>query len=233
MASLPISHSRAYHQLLEALQEPGCPICRLGQRAAEQYLDGLLYESVNDVGLRERIRKARGLCHRHAWMLANIHGGSLGIAIIYRDVLHAVLQELPQRAGVERHLSFWPTSSQGETQAQRLAPQGPCPACEQQAEMERIYIQELLRRLDDLTLRPAFEASAGLCLPHFRSALRQAENSAQRRALIEAQRPIWQRLLDELDEFIRKNDYRFRDEGFGAEGDSWLRALATISGERD
>jgi hypothetical protein len=187
---------------------------------------------VNDPGVRERIRTARGLCHRHAWMLATIRGGNLGIALIYRDVLDTVLQELGRDVSDEKR-RLWPLSpSEGSGMADRLAPQGPCPACIQQEEMERIYLRELLRRLNDARLGPAFTASAGLCLPHLRQALGQAEDEAQRRSLLAAQRLIWQRLLAELNEFIRKNDYRFREEGFGVEGDSWLRALASLSGDR-
>ncbi len=232
MASSPSPHSRAYHELLEALSQEGCPICRLGRRIAVQHLDRLLYESVNDPGVRERIRTARGLCHRHAWMLATIRGGNLGIALIYRDVLNAVLQELEREVDDKRR-RLWPLSPlEGAGVADRLAPQGPCPACIQQEEMERIYLRELLRCLDDARLGPVFTASAGLCLPHLRRALGQAEDDEQRRSLLVAQRAIWQRLLAELNEFIRKNDYRFRHEGFGLEGDSWLRALAGISGDR-
>ncbi|MCS7221347.1 MAG: DUF6062 family protein [Anaerolineae bacterium] len=232
MASLPSPHSRAYHDLLEALSQAGCPICRLGQQVAAQHLDRLLYESVNDPGVRERIRTARGLCHRHAWMMAAIRGGNLGIALIYRDVLDTVLQELGRETSDERR-RLWPLSpSEGAEVAGRLAPQGPCPVCVHQEEMERIYLRELLRRLGDARLEPAFASSAGLCLPHLRQALAQAGDDEQRRSLLAAQRAIWQRLLAELNEFIRKNDYRFRHEGFGPEGDSWLRALASLSGDR-
>ncbi len=38
------------------------------------------------------------------------------------------------------------------------------------------------------------------------------------------------RRLAELDEFIRKNDYRFRDEPWGQERDAWLRALNALAG---
>jgi hypothetical protein len=33
-----------------------------------------------------------------------------------------------------------------------------------------------------------------------------------------------------LDEFIRKHDYRFKDEIIGDERDVWLRALRSVSG---
>jgi hypothetical protein len=51
--------------------------------------------------------------------------------------------------------------------------------------------------------------------------------------LVDLQRRTMGELRDELAEFIRKNDYRFRHEGFGKEGDSWLRAIGIICGEQD
>ncbi len=49
--------------------------------------------------------------------------------------------------------------------------------------------------------------------------------------LVAAQRAIWSRLNDELEEFLRKNDYRFQKEPFGAERDSWQRAISALSGQ--
>lgn len=232
MATAEPPQARAYHELLEALSQEGCPICRLGQRVAERYLDGLLYENVNDPGVRESLRTARGFCHRHAWALTAVRGCSLGVAILYRDVLHTVIEELARVGGEEKRLRGWSLTANTERGGGRLAPQGACPACVQQEEMERIYLQELLRRQDDPRLWPAFAASGGLCLPHLRQALSQTEDDRQRLELLNTQRTIWERLQHDLDEFIRKNDYRFRHEGFGVEADSWLRALAAISGHR-
>jgi len=38
-------------------------------------------------------------------------------------------------------------------------------------------------------------------------------------------------LRKELDEFERKHDYRFTKEGFGKEGDSWIRAIEKMIGK--
>lgn len=39
-----------------------------------------------------------------------------------------------------------------------------------------------------------------------------------------------EQLLAELKEFMRKSDYRFTGEPMGAEGDSWTRAVAWVTG---
>ena len=49
--------------------------------------------------------------------------------------------------------------------------------------------------------------------------------------IIAIQQQGWKRLLGELDEFIRKQDYRFREEPIGSERDSWIRAVALVSGQ--
>jgi hypothetical protein len=48
--------------------------------------------------------------------------------------------------------------------------------------------------------------------------------------LVEVQQAVWQRLRADLQEFIRKNDYRFKNEGSGPEDDAWLRAIEAVAG---
>ena len=67
MAMKQPSRHMTYHDLREALAEPGCAFCRLVARAVDRYLRALLYESVNDPGLREKLRASRGFCRGHAW----------------------------------------------------------------------------------------------------------------------------------------------------------------------
>jgi len=211
-----------YYDLLEAVQSDGCPLCRLSVEVIASYIDNLLYGSVNDFDLRERLRQSRGLCHTHAWQMVR-PGGSLGAAIIQNDVLGELLHVLEGKA--ESRL-------RGDLE-RSLEPQTECPACQHQAEMETIYLSALFKSLADEEFWEAYCGSSGLCLPHFQAALRQCRHGSVRQRLVQAQRGFWQRLRGELVEFIRKNDYRFRDEGFGAEGDSWQRAIAQVVGHVD
>jgi hypothetical protein len=48
--------------------------------------------------------------------------------------------------------------------------------------------------------------------------------------LLELTLSKWTDLKGELRELIRKHDYRFIEQGFGREGDSWKRAVAAIVG---
>lgn len=242
-----MAKTMAYYDLRDVLAgapESGlrtCPVCHLVLKAVSRYLDNLLYESVNDPGMRRAIRRARGFCNQHAWQLREI-GGALGVAIIHRDVLETVRRSI-QQGGYQRTRWFplvrlrealSPEKATASTAAlvAVLEPQGECPACQQRRSMEDIYLTTLLEHLDDDELAADFRTSAGLCLPHFRRALQLVRDEDTFHRLVEAQLACLERLHAELNELIRKHDYRFMGEGFGAEGDAWIRAIAQVAGEK-
>jgi hypothetical protein len=232
----------SFYDLRDALAQPGCVVCRLKVEASERYLDGLLWENVNDPGVRHDLRQARGFCHEHAWKLVR-NGASLGAAIILRDVLQHVLKTLKVarfetlpalslRRTQEALDAKQPSAATAELVA-RLAPQSPCPGCAQAQTMEDIYLSTLLEHfLGEKGLLAAYQASDGLCLPHFRQALTRVRDEAVFEAMVNAQDAIWERLVGHLSEIIRKSDYRFRHEPLGEEGGGTLRATAALSGPR-
>ncbi len=222
---------RALHDLREALGQSGCPVCRLVERDIGQYLDNLLWENVNDPSLRREIRRAQGFCREHTRMLISRPGASLGLAIIARDVWGEI-----QYATETVRLPALKACRTRSTDIAadlltRLAPQGECLACVYARAMEDLYLDILLGRLlGEDGLLAAYQASEGLCLLHFRQVLARVRDGAVYAALVESQRAIGQRRLAELDEFIRKNDYRFRGEPWGRERDAWRRALGALTG---
>ncbi len=121
------------------------------------------------------------------------------------------------------------TANHGDSRP--FAPQQSCPASAQRAATDQVYVPALMQHLTEAELLPLFQQSAGLCQPHLRLAIRAAPNAAAFERLQAAQRAIWQRLIDELDEFIRKHDHRFAGESTGAEGSSWSRAIDLVSGQ--
>jgi hypothetical protein len=218
-----MSKDRTYLALLQACAEPGCPLCRMSLRAVRSHLDSIMYEYVNDPGMRSALIDARGYCNEHASWLAEGRGRELGVAIVYRDVVanvHDVLQSTPP--DMRRY---------ARELLERLRPAAECPACVYRRETEDRMLGVLLVHLDREELRAALDGFAGLCLPHFERGLELGQKSPALGRLVSYQVRALARLRDELAEFIRKNDYRFANEGFGDEGDSWLRALAAVSGQ--
>jgi len=215
-----------YFSVLEALQKARtCPICDLEIEAVQRYLDSLLYESVNDGGVRADLLRSRGYCNRHAHVLLGLEQG-LGIAILFQDQVRLFLGFLP---GIER----MPPRSLRKKLSEPWGRREHCPACRIQNDAQDRYLSVLVEALLDDEMRAAFDASPGLCAPHFMGALRVVEDADVRRCLIETERKKFEELLHDLEEFCRKHDYRFSREGFGKERDSWIRAVNMMTGRKD
>lgn len=178
----------------------------------EQAITSLLYESVTDSGIRKQLDQSFGFCWTHAWQLAR-RNDVLGTSMLHR--------ELVQRFTVET------TSRRRSRQGTKATPRRPCMLCKTRDDAARHTLSELLTHLNDQDLRRGFEASDGLCHRHFDDALGQGADQTELPSL---QAGCLARLLGQLDELIRKHDYRFMHEADQGEGNAWLRAVASISG---
>jgi len=79
----------------------------------------------------------------------------------------------------------------------------------------------------------AYAASDGLCLPHLRLALDAAPNDRVFRALRARALQTQETMIAQLNETIRKHDYRFRHEPAGEEKGSPQRAVDHVAGGLD
>jgi len=113
-----------------------------------------------------------------------------------------------------------------------LTPRKRCPVCEHRDQMRHNILSALVEDLSTPEIMEALQASEGLCLPHLKFALEGVKKTSVYEALLAIHRTKLESLRSELAEFIRKNDYRVIKEGFGKEGDAWLRAIGMIVGRR-
>jgi hypothetical protein len=227
---------------MEACREQGCPVCRVQQRSVERYLDNQFYENVNNPKWRERLRTSLGFCHEHAWLAVNHRlGDALGFSIIYRDLVNTILNQLEDGGSLvsgSRHgaspFRQFPEKARKmiENMLSAMTPRKRCPACEQREETTRAAVAVLTEELETPAMSDALQASDGLCLPHLRQALEHVKNVSASEKLLAIHRQKLDSLRAELAEFIRKNDYQTIKEGFGKEGDAWLRAIAMLTGSR-
>jgi len=235
-----MGRTKSYYDLRDALILPGCPVCRVSATAVDRYLDSLIYEKVNDPGLRSALRESRGFCQRHAWGLVR-HGAALGTAIMMRDVLRTLQRTLAEGrfrnipllslSRVQESLDAeQPRASTAEAVA-ALGPQAACPACAHEASVESGLLASFLENLQgDDGLLPVYHKSSGFCLNHFRQVLSRIGDEEVYTLVVEAQQAIWAKLEGQLSELIRKSDYRYSDEELGEEGVSWLRSLMAVAG---
>jgi Family of unknown function (DUF6062) len=231
--------SFTYFALLEAFGKSGCPVCRFMEEYSLSYLDSLFYEQVNDVGIRRKLRHARGFCNWHAWQARKIASSALGVAIMAKDLITeeiARIDNLLRQPLVTRMQH--PTGNRISRKSlltfiQGWRQKGICPACEIILEHERHALETILNFLHDTEFARRFEGSAALCIIHTRRAAETHGSHPHIHTLIEIQRRKYAHLVGELEQFCSKHDYRFSRESWGSESDSWLRAIELLAGKPD
>lgn len=222
------SHQKhmVYYEVLESFQKGNtCAMCDLEIRDVRRYLESILYEYVNDAGVRKDLIRSRGYCHRHAHMLLEL-GDGLGTAILYHEQAVSFLNSLVKqnslsgKLGLKSMPEIW---NNGDI----------CPACRNQMQSRNRYINTFLKWLHDAEMQKVFTSSPGLCVPHLLVVLSQTNGSELKQYLLEKHVDKFKILEKELAEFIRKQDYRFSREPMGAEKDSWQRAVTLMAGMKD
>ena len=205
----------SYFKLFEQLKDAGCPVCARAKNSLHGFLDSYLYEGVTDDSNWNRLSAAGGWCARHAGQLAGFSDG-LAVSLFYRFEIRKRLQRLGKIS------SFFGRFFK------KKAAVAPCPACVHQAEIEAGLAHSLAKALEDGEFWQAFSRHAGLCLPHGAELLARlkGEMKERYRSLAAAQ---LEALCAELDEFVKKSDYR-NTEKMGTEGGAWLRALERVYG---
>jgi hypothetical protein len=228
-----------YFDILEILSTGRCPACELTRQKAIHYIDHALYGLVTDPQAQNLFAGTGGYCRRHGEMLLKIPWGSaLGVAILYNRLIEDAMEALKEgtgetTAGIKRGAAAAGLFS-GRGAAKKFSRDAgsDCLACKVERETEQGVLHTLAESLrsGDERILAAVEGGEGFCLYHLDLALANplpdtAGSALRRHGLRRAER-----LQGELKEFIRKSDYRFSKEPMGAEGDSWSRAVAWVTG---
>jgi len=207
---------------LDALKEKGCPVCFLMAKSVHKMMDDFLYEQVNDSRIRQELHASMGFCNIHVWQLQKF-GDPLGMRIIYEDLLNILEKKAKDsRELVEKHF-LKPDNYQ--------VSKAICPICKHSKKVEKMYISSFIEYFNDAEFNSNFKLSFGLCLNHLVKGLNDCHDKKVIAELKEIELQKWESLRQELNEFKRKSDYRFANEGFGAEGDAWIRAIEKMTGK--
>jgi hypothetical protein len=229
MAATRTTETQGNHDLFDAFGQEGCPVCTLVTEAVGRYMGSTNYDSVSDPDIRRHFERSQGFCnpHAHQWLREAF---VLGTAHIYRDVLMVTERELREQSyrGSSGVLGSLRGRKGGE--ATGLQPSEGCPACAIRDETEARLLKTLLKGLGDETFVTAYAASDGLCLPHLRLALASAPSDRVFKELRSRALNTQETLIAQLNETIRKHDYRFRHEPAGDEKGSPERAVDHVAG---
>lgn len=219
-------------ELREAMDGWGCPLCKLAYATEQAFIESLNYERVLDLKTRDELKASRGLCERHSRDWRRVQGAALGIAIVYRVTLLDLLRDTDKDNKSQRgFLGLGRGGRSPEQVAEDLEAQAPCPACRVGEDTAQRFAERLLEDLEHPAVQDLLRDSGGLCLPHLRMTLQQKGARKSASTLISVHREAWAKLMGELEEFIRKNDYRFREETMTSQEEtSWTRVLDVVVG---
>lgn len=228
-----------YFELIETFPKSGCAMCNLLRRDVDRAIDGMVYGFMDTQEMRDAFSQARGLCSEHGWQLKqNKFGNVLGISKLYAATLGEVLsiieatpvQDAPQ-SRLERLLNGERRNSANPL-ADQLEPAGRCMVCERIDEREADYAAMFDQFMTETRFQQTFEESDGLCLPHLRTVLRRMSDPARIETLLSIQTRMWTELKAQVEAFAAKQNYEHIDELTEDEGESWVRAIAQMGGER-
>jgi hypothetical protein len=182
----------------------------------------MAYEQVNDLDLRQQLRRAGGFCNPHAFQWLREARSVLGTALIYRDVVSAALEAIEASSTANGQRSRLLRGLMGARQSDAQ-----CPACQAQGEAEARYLDALFAVL--AADAAALSKSEGLCRRHTLAAARSGREGSE--LLVRRTRELVTQMLTDLDEVIRKEDYRFRHEPRSdSERSAPARAIAWAAG---
>jgi len=184
-------------------------LCRLISEGTRQYMQHLLYASVNAPGFRQRWRAARGFCHRHAWMLAESQD-ALGLAILYHDLIQHQDQQLMSEPAGEG-----------------------CPVCASESRALDDYLHVIVEHWDDAELRDAIRASDGLCCPHLRVVHHRLRRADVQRVFSDVSSSALAQLGEDLRALIESFDYQHSPPTDEQIKFAWRRALEKVVGHHD
>jgi len=171
--------------LWESLSRPGCPICRVRRRSERRYAASLLWENVNDPGVRNRLLESQGFCRTHTDLLLRLSdrelGSRLGLAIIYEHLTRELIRRvggLLKPAGRRRLFGIARAPSARQLRGLLLA--APCPLCAAGREAAERNLWFLVERLPSAEWLRAWQVSDGLCRVHLLRALGIAAQADRR-----------------------------------------------------
>jgi hypothetical protein len=223
-----------HQKLEEALREheEGCAVCRLVNLTGRRYLDNLLYEMVNDPDVQAEFRDSLGFCSRHANLMLGM-GNGLGTAILYRAASRELLKLLLQIPDSPRPQVSLRTVLGRRSKGRQAIPEPGtgCMVCRSEEMAEETYLQVLLDSAQSGSLDGLLDGPGAICITHLSRASALAGGWLPP-ALVEATREALRDLEVDLGLYVRHNDYRYSNEPWGKERDSWKRIVAKMVGLR-
>jgi len=116
----------------------------------------------------------------------------------------------------------------------RLLPHAQCPVCADEQRAGAWHLDMFVEALFDAglgsELQTLHQDSEGLCYLHLIGCIQRCAGPEQVTHLLALERPKWEELEAELEEYLRKHEAVHREEPLGEALDAWARAARKLAG---
>ncbi len=234
--------------VIDALNEDDeCLLCAVERKTDKLYTEAFLGGSVMAPETRVQVNE-HGFCPKHFHQLYD-QKNRLGLALMTHTYMRETVRQMQKKEKsfplkVKRKL-FADKKSDAYKQYDDFckwieAKHDDCMVCKKVNEaMNRYTYTMLYLYKTNEEFRNKLGASRGLCIHHLRKSVEMAENSYNTafasdwlKFIMPVEYKAFERLDGELDWYIKKFDYRFREEPWGTSQDSLVRSLQKMVGDK-
>ena len=226
----------------EAFDQGGeCPFCNMYHRLEQERLDYMLGAAYMADDVRMETNK-KGFCQRH-YSLMFKQKNRLGLALMLHTHMQTVGRELnvlmSKREKGKKTLFSKKAKDINPISAYIDSVTQTCYICDRITHTFERYVDTFFYMWAKMPeIRDKVKASKGFCLKHFamlvqmgESKLSQAEYDNLMDIILPLEQENFKRIVDEVEHFTDKFDYRFKDEPWGNSKDSVERGILKTSSE--
>ena len=234
--------------VIDALNEDNeCLLCVVQQKTDKMYSEAFLGGSVMSPETRVKVNE-HGFCSRHFHILYE-QKNRLGLALMTHTYMRETVRQLrdkEKKLPLNAKKKFFAAKNGDEfRQFEDFCrwiedKHDDCMVCKKVDEAMERYTYTMLHLFKNSEeFRRKLGESRGLCVHHLKQSVEIANskyNSAVAAEWLKFIMPVeykaFERLDGELDWFIKKFDYRYREEPWGTSEDSLVRALQKMVGDK-
>jgi Family of unknown function (DUF6062) len=219
------------YDIVAALRNHGCALCRVLSEAEVRAMDSLIDESGQLAETRNNFCDQGSFCREHAWLFhrrAALALTGVPVAKMYEALLR---QDISRVERLELDLA---TNARNRRAPSRLLDRGVCEACERTHSRLETKAHGLIAALQEPEIQRAYRESDGLCVQHldFAGAAALPSDTAVAAFLIGDLRRRLERLEQRLANYDRTRDYRFANERTDADADAWTDVVRSYVGDQ-
>ncbi|MDA3846763.1 MAG: DUF6062 family protein [Vallitaleaceae bacterium] len=219
-------------------EDCNCPICYMYNLLEKNKIEFIFDTAYMEDDIRSETNRL-GFCEKHYGMIST-ESNRLGLALILETHLKSVHMQIMKKVkSIVPIKKGKPGKNNGNSSLNQLITEtlNKCYVCETVQVIFDMYIDTIMYLYKkDPAFKPLFENTKGYCMKHFGMLYDTASNKlsgTQKEAFINTLIVVYENNMDQIQAdmawFIRKFDYRFKDEPWHNAKTAIPRALHQIS----